>query len=274
MVQLTPIKWSSIIKRAVDSIYQLEQVCLDFSNGTSNRSILKNINLSLLAGQIYTIVGASGSGKTSLLRVMGGLTPCSSGSVHYNGRSVNDTPRGVSFVFQDYGNALLPWRSVSQNIALGIEELYSKKECDQEVNRVINLVKLSGREKDFPWQLSGGMQQRVQIARALATKPQVLLMDEPFAALDAMTKANLQDELLRLRDETGTSIVFITHDIEEAIYLGDRVAVLKGPPGEIIESIAIELPPSRNQMYTKALPDFLNYRQHLYSAIASLHASH
>jgi NitT/TauT family transport system ATP-binding protein len=170
-------------------------------------------------------------------------------------------------VFQDYGNALLQWRTVAGNVAFGIERNLTRAECADRVNDALSLVGLLQRADDYPWQLSGGMQQRVQIARALALRPAVMLMDEPFAALDAMTKAGLQDELLRLRDRTRTSFVFITHDIEEAIYLGDRVAVLHGSPGRIDEVIAIELPNPRDQIMTRQLPEFLNYRYRLHKAI-------
>jgi energy-coupling factor transporter ATP-binding protein EcfA2 len=144
-------------------------------------------------------------------------------------------------VFRDYANALLRWRTVASNVAFGIERKLPRGECADRVKDALSLVGLSGRAHDSPWQLSGGMQQRVQIARALALRPAVMLMDEPFAALDAMTKAGLQDELLRVRDRTGTSFVFITHDIEEAVYLGDRVAVLNGSLGRIKHIVTIDL---------------------------------
>ena len=251
----------------MDSIYSLRDVSLELPFGKNYRKILQNIHLDISAGKIYTIVGASGCGKTSLLRVMGGLTLASSGSVSYLSQSVKSPPPGVAFVFQDYGSVLLPWRTVEKNVSLGIEGKLSSADCAKRVKDAIALVKLSGRESDYPWQLSGGMQQRVQIARALATQPSVLLMDEPFAALDAMTKTGLQDELLKLRDQTGASIVFITHDIEEAIYLGDEVSLMQGPPGAIIERITIDLPSNKNQLDTRSLPQFLAYRKHIYDAI-------
>jgi NitT/TauT family transport system ATP-binding protein len=157
-------------------------------------------------------------------------------------------------VFRDYANALLRWRTVASNVAFGIERKLPRGECADRVKDALSLVGLSGRAHDYPWQLSGGMQQRVQIARALALRPAVMLMDEPFAALDAMTKAGLQDELLRVRDRTGTSFVFITHDIEEAVYLGDRVAVLNGSLGRIKHIVTIDLPSPRDQILTRQLP--------------------
>jgi len=251
----------------VDAVFDLAGVALRLPVAGGMREILAGVHLSLAPGEVHTIVGASGSGKTSLLRVMGGLTRASAGSIRFRGAPVDGPPEGVAFVFQDYANALLQWRTVARNVALGVERALSKSDCAQRVAEALQLVGLEAHAGDFPWQLSGGMQQRVQLARALATRPSVLLMDEPFAALDAMTKAGLQDELLRLRDQTGASVVFITHDIEEAVYLGDRVAVLKGPPGTIAQTFAIDLPRAREQIATRESPAFLRYRHAVHDAI-------
>ena len=191
-----------------------------FGGGEDVVQALQPIDLAVGAGEFVTIVGPSGTGKTTLLRAMGGLTPTVSGSVLVHGKELDGPPEDVVIVFQDYSNALLQWRTVAANAAFGIERNLDRKEIDQRVHDALALVGLEKNAEDYPWQLSGGMQQRVQIARALALRPAVMLMDEPFAALDAMTKASMQDELLRVRDRTGTSFVFITHDIEEAVYLG------------------------------------------------------
>jgi NitT/TauT family transport system ATP-binding protein len=152
-------------------------------------------------------------------------------------------------------------------VALGIERTTKGRARFDRVMRALRLVGLERNADDYPWQLSGGMQQRVQLARALALEPSVLLMDEPFAALDAMTRASLQDEVLRLRDETGTNIVFITHDIDEAIYLGDRVAVLCGTPSTIAAAFEVTLPRPRDQIATRAAPAFLTLRHDIHAAI-------
>jgi NitT/TauT family transport system ATP-binding protein len=251
-----------------ESLFECRSASVVLSLSAGPRPIISDINLEVRDAEFLSIVGPSGTGKTTLLRVLGGLLPPTSGEVLIKGRVMTGPPEDVVIVFQDYANALLQWRTVRDNVAFGIERKLSRAECADRVNDALSLVGLLERAGDYPWQLSGGMQQRVQIARALALRPAVMLMDEPFAALDAMTKAGLQDELLRLRDRTRTSFVFITHDIEEAIYLGDRVAVLNGSPGRIEQVIAIELPNSRDQIMTRQLPEFLNYRYRLHKAIA------
>jgi ABC-type nitrate/sulfonate/bicarbonate transport system ATPase subunit len=231
------------------------------------RPILADISLKLHPAEFLTIVGPSGTGKTTLLKMLGGLTLPTEGEVCVNGRPLEGPPEGVVIVFQDYANALLQWRTVAKNVAFGIERSLSRATCADRVRDALALVGLNARADAYPWELSGGMQQRVQIARALALRPAVMLMDEPFAALDAMTKAGLQDELLHLRKTTQTSFVFITHDIEEAVYLGDRVAVLNGSPGRIGQVVTIDLPAPRDQIITRQLPAFLSYRYALHQAI-------
>jgi NitT/TauT family transport system ATP-binding protein len=248
-------------------VFECRSASVTLALSSGPRPIISGINLDVHDAEFLSIVGPSGTGKTTLLRVLGGLLPPTSGEILIKGQVMTGPPDDVVIVFQDYGNALLQWRTVAGNVAFGIERNLTRAECADRVNDALSLVGLKARAGDYPWQLSGGMQQRVQIARALALRPAVMLMDEPFAALDAMTKASLQDELLRLRERTRTSFVFITHDIEEAIYLGDRVAVLKGSPGRIDEVIPIELPSPRDQVVTRALPEFLDYRYRLHGAI-------
>jgi NitT/TauT family transport system ATP-binding protein len=250
-----------------EPVFECRSASVALSLSTGPRPIISDINLEVRDAEFLSIVGPSGTGKTTLLRVLGGLLPPSSGEVLIKGRVLTGPPEDVVIVFQDYGNALLQWRTVRDNVAFGIERKLSRAEYAERVNDALSLVGLLERAGDYPWQLSGGMQQRVQIARALALRPAVMLMDEPFAALDAMTKAGLQDELLRLHDRTRTSFVFITHDIEEAVYLGDRVAVLNGSPGRIEDVISIALPNPRDQIVTRALPEFLSYRYRLHKAI-------
>ena len=251
------------------NIYECDAVSLELFPHGQRRLIIDQLSLDVRTGEFLTIVGSSGTGKSTLLRLLGGLMPASSGAIRFRGTAVTSAPSGVVVVFQDYSNALLQWRSVARNIALGIEGKLDQAEIDRRVRQSLQMVGLEKNAKDHPWQLSGGMQQRVQIARALALNPDVMLMDEPFGALDAMTKASLQDEVLQVHARTGTSFVFITHDIEEAVYLGDRVVVLAGPPGRIHKIVEITLPRPRDQIRTRQSAEFLNYRAELHAAVLS-----
>ncbi len=248
-------------------VFELDGVSLSLPIRSGFREILRNVSFFVRAGEILTIVGASGTGKTSLLRVLAGLTRQTAGTVNFRGIRIDGPQDGVAIVFQDYSNSLLQWRTVASNVSLGIERALSGQALAARIGESLRLVELEQHANDYPWQLSGGMQQRVQLARALALKPSVLLMDEPFASLDAMTKASLQDEILRVRAQTGASIVFITHDIEEAVYLGNRVAVLEGMPGTISRTFEIDLPFPRDQVATRELPGFLRLRHRVHDAI-------
>jgi NitT/TauT family transport system ATP-binding protein len=254
---------------AAGNIYECDGVSLELFPHGQRRLIIDRLSLNVRSGEFLTIVGSSGTGKSTLLRLLGGLMPASSGTIRFRGSTVTAAPAGVVVVFQDYSNALLQWRSVARNVALGIEGKLERAEVDARVRQSLQMVHLENNANDHPWQLSGGMQQRVQIARALALEPEVMLMDEPFGALDAMTKASLQDEVLELHQRTGTSFVFITHDIDEAVYLGDRAIVLAGPPGHIHKTVAIALPRPRDQMRTRQSTEFLHYRAEIHAAVLS-----
>jgi NitT/TauT family transport system ATP-binding protein len=250
-----------------DDIFACRRLSLALMHHGARRRIVEDIDLDVRRGEFLTIVGASGTGKTTLLRLLGGLVPASGGTISFRGKPVDGPPEGVVVVFQDYSHALLQWRTVAGNVALGLEGRVAAGEREQRVSTALEMVGLGHCADDHPWQLSGGMQQRVQIARALALRPDVLLMDEPFGALDAMTKAALQDELLRVHARTGTSFVFITHDIEEAVYLGDRVVVLGGPPGRIHRIVPVALPRPRAQIETRQMPEFLRHRLDIHAAV-------
>jgi len=243
-------------------------VVLNSERGPSQ--ILKSIDLDVGRGEVVGIVGRSGAGKTTLLRLLAGLVPPTSGTILLDGEQMGAPTGEVITVFQDYVNALLPWRTVEKNVALGLESSTKKRERDERVATALRMVGLEGSARERPRSLSGGMQQRVQIARALAVRPEVLLMDEPFGALDAMTRATLQDELRRLQSQTGATIIFITHDIEEAVYLSDRVLVMVGPPGMIVQEVRTELPAERDQLTTRELPRFLDVRHQLVTTLTAL----
>jgi NitT/TauT family transport system ATP-binding protein len=256
-------------EQGVDNIFECRAVSLELPLRGGRRMIVEDITFDVGQSEFFTIVGASGAGKTTLLRILGGLMSATCGSVSFRGKPINGPPEGLVVVFQDYSHALLLWRTVERNVALGLEGRLTGEELRQRVMEALQMVGLEKNAHDYPWQLSGGMQQRVQIARALALKPAVMLMDEPFGALDAMTKAALQDEMLRVHAQTGTSFIFITHDIEEAVYLGDRIAVLGGSPGRIHRTVRIDLPRPRDQIETRQLSEFLRYRHELHDAIVS-----
>jgi NitT/TauT family transport system ATP-binding protein len=254
---------------AVDRLtFDCRNVSVEFASSSGPIRVLEGVDITVNDGEFLSILGPSGMGKTTLLRILAGLQPSTRGSlVQYRGQEVSRPPKGVLLVFQDYGASLLPWRTVFRNVALGLEGRLTKVEMHDRVQRALALVGLESRRDDYIWQLSGGMQQRVQIARALAMEPEVLLMDEPFGALDAITKAQMQDLLLELRAATGITIVFVTHDTEEAVYLSDRVMVLAGRPARVKTRLDIDLPWPRNQVETRELPRYLEYRHAVYSAL-------
>jgi NitT/TauT family transport system ATP-binding protein len=232
------------------------------------RTILEAINLNVRPGEFVCIVGSSGSGKTTLLRVLAGLARADHGRVLFDGAEISGPSCERAIIFQDYSKALLSWRTVRGNVALSLEARnVPAKEQDAIIDELLAKMGLSRAREQFPAQLSGGMQQRVQIARCLAQEPKLLLMDEPFGALDAMTRQVLQDEILQLVAEKHISTVFITHDLEEAIYLGDRVVVLGNSPATIVESMDIELPRPRDQLTTREDGRFLAYRHRLFGLL-------
>jgi NitT/TauT family transport system ATP-binding protein len=235
-------------------------------------TILQDIALTVREHEFVCIVGASGCGKTTLLRLLGGLLQPSRGQVTFRGQPVTGPDRALAIVFQDYAKALLPWRTVAGNVELALESRRTPRNERPEIIRaLLAQVGLADRADAFPLQLSGGMQQRLQIARCLAQAPQVLLMDEPFGALDAMTRQTLQDEVARLSADSGTTVVFVTHDLEEAIYLGDRVIAMESRPGRIGEVVDVDLPRPRNQLTTREDPRFLALRHRLFNLLPTGH---
>ncbi len=225
----------------------------------------RQLNLAIAKNEIMCVVGPSGCGKTTLLRCIAGLTDISSGQLLVDGKPVNGPPDGVAMVFQHFG--LLPWKTVQENAAFGLAMAGTPAATVKErVGHYLDLVGLIGFEKHYPYQLSGGMQQRVGLVRALAMNPKVLLMDEPFAALDAQTREILQEELLQLmqRPEERKTMVFITHSIDEAILLGDRIAVMSARPGRIKELLDVPFGRPRDVDVMRADPRFAEMRTHIW----------
>src|SRR3984957_4058750 len=232
------------------------------------KTILKNISLDVKPGEFLCIVGASGCGKTTALRLAAGLYQPTSGSVTFDAMPMLEPRRDIAIVFQDYGKALLPWRTAAGNISLAPEA--AGRALAQRAVRIDELLKKVGlphHAEKYPAEMSGGMQKRLQIARCLAQDTKALLMDEPFGALDAMTRQGLQDEVLSLVRASDATVIFVTHDLEEAIYLGDRVIGLLPHPGRIGIELKIDLPRPRDQLTTRENPQFLRLRRALYDFI-------
>ena len=227
--------------------------------------VFREVDLDVGDREIVAIVGPSGCGKTTLLRCIDGLLPFDSGEIWVDQARIEGPIPGVAMVFQHFG--LFPWKTVFDNVAYGLRMAgASKAEVERRVPSFINLVGLTGFEQAYPYQMSGGMQQRCGLARALAIEPNVLLMDEPFAAVDAQTREILQFELLRIWEQRPTTMLFVTHSIEEAVLMGDRVVVLKGRPSKIAEDVAVDLPRPRSRA-TLSLPRFAELRERVWGTL-------
>jgi NitT/TauT family transport system ATP-binding protein len=227
--------------------------------------VFRNVDFNVGEREIVAIVGPSGCGKTTLLRCIDGLLPFDTGEVLVGEQRVTEPIAGVAMVFQHFG--LFPWKTVYDNVAYGLRMAgASKADIDRKVPEFVRLVGLAGFEKSYPYQISGGMQQRCGLARALAVEPSVLLMDEPFAAVDAQTREILQFELLRIWEERPTAMIFVTHSIEEAVLLGHRVIVLKGRPSSIHETITVDLPHPRTRE-TLRLSRFAELRERVWGTL-------
>jgi len=226
---------------------------------------LGGVDLDIARGSFVSIVGPSGCGKSTLLQIAAGLVAASAGAVFLEGRKVERPPPNALYVFQQYTRSLIPWKTVERNVAFGHEQRgdLARETIAARIRELIGLVKLTGFERHYPWQLSGGMQQRVAIARALACRPAVLLMDEPFSAVDALTRVGLQELVRSLWRELGLTVIFVTHDVDEGVYLSTRVVALSRAPAKVAMDLPIDLPQPRDQIATRALPQYLDYRRRL-----------
>jgi NitT/TauT family transport system ATP-binding protein len=236
---------------------------------------VRNLTFDVADHDMVCIVGPSGAGKTTLLKCIAGLMSPTAGEVRLAGEKVVGPPRDMAVVFQEYGRSLYPWMTVEENIALPLRQKKVPKARQRElVEQSLLAVGLQDVPKSYPWQLSGGMQQRVAIARAVAYEPAVLLMDEPFAAVDAQTRAELEDLTRSLWKRLGMTVLFVTHDIDEAVYLGQRVLVLSSSPTVVMDDVLIDLPEERDQLGTRALPRFAELRAHVYGRIQDAKTFH
>jgi NitT/TauT family transport system ATP-binding protein len=239
-----------------------------YGSGANATHAVGNISLEVPEGEFACVVGPSGCGKTTLLKCIAGLLEPTRGEVVVHDRRVTGPPEEMALVFQEYGRSLMPWTSVRNNVLLPLRhKKLSAAERSRLVEQSVESVGLTRFLDHYPWQLSGGMQQRVAIARALAYQPSILLMDEPFASVDAQVRGDLEDLVLRVRDEYGITILFVTHDIDESVYLADRVIVLTHSPTEVKEIVDVDLPRPRDQLATKELPEFTELRGHVHRLI-------
>jgi NitT/TauT family transport system ATP-binding protein len=229
---------------------------------------LRDLTFSVEPGEMVCVVGPSGCGKTTLLRCTAGLLEPADGEVLLEGVRVGGPPPGMAVVFQEYGRSLFPWMSVRANVELPLRSKRLKgQRRDELVSEALGAVGLGDVHGAYPWQLSGGMQQRVAIARAIAYEPHVLLMDEPFAAVDAQTRAELEDLVRSVWHRTGVAILFVTHDIDDAVYLGQRVLGLSSSPTVVQEDLTVDLPAERDQLTTRSDSRFARLRTHVYAQI-------
>ncbi|QXJ20513.1 ABC transporter ATP-binding protein [Actinomadura graeca] len=237
----------------------LEISGLGHSYGASR--VLQGMDLRVAEGELVTIVGPSGCGKSTLLRCVAGLIAPTEGEVVLNGTPIHGVPDELAVVFQDYSRSLLPWLTVRDNVALPLRRRGAgRAERRAQATKALESVGLADAGGKYPWELSGGMQQRVSIARALAYRPSFLLMDEPFGSVDAQTREDLEDLVLQVHRAEGMTILLVTHDIDESVYLGDRVVVLARNPGRIRSELPVTLPPVRDQIGTRAEPEFVRLR--------------
>ncbi|HEX7171857.1 MAG TPA: ABC transporter ATP-binding protein [Candidatus Limnocylindria bacterium] len=243
-------------------LLEVERLHYRYGGGASGAPpALADVTFSVARGEFVAIVGPSGSGKTTLLRCIAGLLHPTGGEVHLAGASVRDVPEELAIVFQDYGRSLFPWMRVRDNVELPLRHMrLPATERRERTESALAEVGLEDVMDRFPWQLSGGMQQRVAIARAVAYRPQILLMDEPFASVDAQTRADLQDMALELWRAHDSTVLFVTHDIDESVYLAGRVVVLSQPPARVAAEIPVDLARPRDQIETRASPEFVRLR--------------
>lgn len=242
----------------------------EFKSGSVNTRAIERLDFEVKEREFVSIVGPSGCGKTTLLMIISGLMLPTTGMIALKGKGVSGPPEGLILLFQDYSRSLFPWRKVIENVCYGLELKRQAIPRDEILPRAQKYLEAVGLDKfahHYPWQLSGGMQQRVAIARALACQPSILVMDEPFASVDAQTRAELEDTLLVIWEKFQQTILFVTHDIDESIYLSDRVLVLRHRPSVVLDDVVIALPRPRNQLETRSGDAFINYRARIHKMI-------
>jgi NitT/TauT family transport system ATP-binding protein len=260
-----------VSNRAGDPVLSVRALAKAYDAGTSREKLaIAEVSFDVAKGEFVCVVGPSGAGKTTLLRCLSGLLVPTSGEVRFEGTPLRAVPDRLSVVFQDYSRSLFPWLTVTRNVAVPLRVAgVAKQQREARIQEVLHAVRLGDVGRSYPWQLSGGMQQRVAIARALAQQPDMLLMDEPFASVDAQTRFDLEDLILEVRRELDITVVLVTHDIDEAVYLADRVVVLTGAPSRVQEIVDVPLERPRTQLGTRSSEAFSRLRRHLMELVTT-----
>ncbi|MFI7676301.1 ABC transporter ATP-binding protein [Actinophytocola sp. NPDC049390] len=243
------------------TMLEVRELAHRYGTGPAAHVAVENLTFTVAKDELACIVGPSGCGKSTLLRCIAGLTKPTAGEISLHGDAVQGVPNDLAVVFQDYSRSLFPWLSVRGNVEFPLRtRVRGRAERRRRAEEALRWVDLEAAAGKYPWQLSGGMQQRVSIARALACQPALLLMDEPFASVDAQTRADLEDLLLRVRREHQSTVLLVTHDIDESVYLGDRVLVLSKSPASIVADLPVGLPADRDQITTRGSAEFVELR--------------
>jgi NitT/TauT family transport system ATP-binding protein len=255
----------------VPDILTARAVNKSYGAGADGLAIIQDLNLAVREGEFVSLVGPSGCGKTTLLMCLAGLLAPTSGDIFFDNRIVLEPPLGLAVVFQDYSRALLPWKTNLDNVLFGMRRVETPVASKREkALDILAAVGLKGFERHYPWQVSGGMQQRVAIARAIASQSKLLLLDEPLAAVDAQTRADMQDLLLELASRYQQTCLLVTHDVDEAVYMADRVLVLGLRPTKVVKQVKVELPRPRDQITTRENSYYLAARHEVLSLIRSM----
>jgi NitT/TauT family transport system ATP-binding protein len=242
-------------------VLEVADLAHSYGKGATLHQVIDRISLKVAEGELVSIVGPSGCGKTTLLRSIAGLLTPTQGTITLRGKRVHQVPDGLAVVFQDYSRSLFPWLTVRDNVGLPLRRKgLGRAARRQAAIEALADVGLDQVAHKYPWQLSGGMQQRVAIARALASRPVLLLMDEPFGSVDAQTREDLEDLVLRVHSGRGITTLLVTHDIDESVYVGDRVVVLTKAPARVAADLPVRLPGPRDQIATRELPAFVHLR--------------
>lgn len=249
----------------------IDGVSMTYVSPQLTNHVLDNISYEVEEHHFVSIVGPSGVGKTTLLRLLTGLMQPTGGQILVDGKRIDGPPEGLAVVLQDYTRSLMPWLNVEKNLAMPLKrQRVPKAEMKARIESALEEVGLAGQGKKYPWQLSGGMQQRVSIARALATRPKILVMDEPFASVDAQTRFSLEDLVLKIRDDFGITTLMVTHDIDEAVYLSDEIIVLHGKPAKVSDLVTVDIPFPRSQVETRNDHRFADLRTRVYEQVQGL----